>query len=304
MTGKTEVKFLGRAEERRKMSKKKQGKEITEEDIVFKGKNIVEDVEYDVTIIHGHREIYSISDRFVGIENTYGKWEIDDSGDSNLLNTGDDLKGEDGAFPITVILFKSLSRREEPECVFCRQTREEELKWSVTLGVYFHWACFMKAYKNYEDFPQLIAEEYDMEAWCYSKRKARAFQKWALKESGVDKYLHDFPELPKWKKKRIPPGLYVSYEIDESDLSGGCDWPDIGIASLCVVKEDGSKEVIADIRNYDGNISFTVCDYELGDMNVCSHSKIIEEWLIKAIEIYERMRDSQKDSIRCSTFSS
>ena len=51
--------------------------------------------------------------------------------------------------------------------------------------------------------------------------------------------------------------------------------------------------MIAEIRVYEAQLSFTVGDYELGDMNVCSDSTIIEEWLIKAIEIYERMRDEK-----------
>ncbi|KCZ70717.1 hypothetical protein ANME2D_02741 [Candidatus Methanoperedens nitroreducens] len=60
-----------------------------------------------------------------------------------------------------------------------------------------------------------------MSRWRISRGQAIDLQDWALEESGTKELLSKLPELP--KKGKIKPGLYVSYEIDPSELDGGID---------------------------------------------------------------------------------
>ncbi len=87
-----------------------------------------------------------------------------------------------------------------------------------------------------------------MSRWRISKGQAIDLQTWALEESGTKEFLDTLPELP--KKGKIKPGLYVSYEIDDSELDGGVDWPDVGVATVFAVLKNGRKEFIGEIRAY------------------------------------------------------
>ena len=87
-----------------------------------------------------------------------------------------------------------------------------------------------------------------MSRWQISKGQAVDLQKWALEESGTEIFLDSLLELP--KKGKIKPGLYVSYEIDESELDGGIDWPDVGVAMVYAILQDGKSEYLGEVRAY------------------------------------------------------
>lgn len=87
-----------------------------------------------------------------------------------------------------------------------------------------------------------------MTRWKISRGKAIDLQDWALEESGTKEFLSELPELP--KKGKIEPGLYVSYEIDLSELDGGTDWPDVGVAIIYAILENGNKEYLGEVRAY------------------------------------------------------
>ena len=81
----------------------------------------------------------------------------------------------------------------------------------------------------------------------------------------------------------MKPGLYVSYEIDLSELDGYTDWPDVGIVNIYGICDDGKKEYIGEIRAYNyRKIWLSTIDYdELGD---------IEDWWENINEIYSRLK--------------
>ena len=84
--------------------------------------------------------------------------------------------------------------------------------------------------------------------WRISRGQAIDLQEWALKESGTEILLNSLPELP--KSGKIKPGLYVSFEIDQSELDGGIDWPDVGVATVFAVLKNGHKEFMGEVRAY------------------------------------------------------
>ena len=87
-----------------------------------------------------------------------------------------------------------------------------------------------------------------MSRWKISKGQAIDLQEWALEESGTKKFLDSLPELS--KKGKIKPCLYVNYEINESELDGGIDWPDVGVAMVYAMIQDGKKEYLGEVRAY------------------------------------------------------
>jgi len=88
-----------------------------------------------------------------------------------------------------------------------------------------------------------------MSRYKISKRKAIDLQEWTLEVSGADRFLKTLPELPKIRK--IKPGLYVSYEINEDDLDDGIDWPTPVVATVYAVLEDNEEEIyLGEIRAY------------------------------------------------------
>jgi len=78
---------------------------------------------------------------------------------------------------------------------------------------------------------------------------ARNMQKWALEVSGARKYLKTLPELPKTKK--IIPGIYVGYDIDENELEDdGLDYCTPEIASIWAIDSNGEETNLGGIRAY------------------------------------------------------
>lgn len=108
-----------------------------------------------------------------------------------------------------------------------------------------------------------------MSRWKISKAQAIDLQGWALEESGTKKFLKTLPELP--KKGKIKPGLYVSYEIDESELDGGMDWPDIGAAWVYAILQNGKKEYVGEVRAYNWE-AIWLCTNEYDEVDTA------EEW--------------------------
>ncbi len=100
-----------------------------------------------------------------------------------------------------------------------------------------------------------------MSRWRISKGQAVNLQTWALEECGTKEFLDILPELP--KKGKIKPGLYVSYEIDESELDGGIDWPDVGVAAVFAVFKNSRKEFIGEVRAYNWEaIWLSIIDFD------------------------------------------
>lgn len=122
-----------------------------------------------------------------------------------------------------------------------------------------------------------------MSRWQISKGQAIDLQEWALEESGTEKFLDSLLELP--KKGKIKPGLYVSYEIDESELDGGIDWPDVGVAMVYAILQDGRKEYLGEVRAYNWEVIWlSTNEYdEVDDAG---------EWWKSIKEDYEKLKKS------------
>lgn len=118
-----------------------------------------------------------------------------------------------------------------------------------------------------------------MSRWRISKGRAIDLQTWALEESGTKEFLDTLPELP--KNGEIKPGLYVSYEINETELDGGIDRPDVGVATVFAVLENGRKEFIGEVRAYNWEaIWLSTTDFDEVDDP--------EEWWRCVKDAYER----------------
>jgi len=87
-----------------------------------------------------------------------------------------------------------------------------------------------------------------MSRYKTSLQNARRLQKWAIKISGVDKFLKGLPKLPKTKK--IKSGVYVNYEIDEDELDDGLDWPAPAVATIYAVIKNNEPEFLGEVRAY------------------------------------------------------
>ncbi len=118
-----------------------------------------------------------------------------------------------------------------------------------------------------------------------SKGQAIDLQEWALEESGTKEFLKNPPELP--KKGMVKHGLYVSYEIDETELDGGIDWPDVGVATVIGVLRNGRKEIIGEVRAYNWEaIWLGTADFdEIDDP---------QEWWKCIKDAYRRLEKSDK----------
>ncbi|MFW6450114.1 MAG: hypothetical protein ACOCZ6_03600 [Nanoarchaeota archaeon] len=78
-----------------------------------------------------------------------------------------------------------------------------------------------------------------MRSYQITKREAIKLQKWALEVSGVNKLLQSLPKE-----------LYLDYTIDESELDGGMDWPDVGVLTVYSVINN-QKKYLGELRAYD-----------------------------------------------------
>ena len=122
-----------------------------------------------------------------------------------------------------------------------------------------------------------------MSRWQISKGQATDLQEWALEESGTEKFLDSLLELP--KKGKIKPGLYVSYEIDESELDGGIDWPDVGVAIVYAIFQDGRREYLGEVRAYNWEVIWL-------STNEYDEVDDAEEWWKSIKEDYEKLKKS------------
>ena len=80
---------------------------------------------------------------------------------------------------------------------------------------------------------------------------------------------------------------FVSYEIDESGLDGGIDWPDVGVATVTAVLKNRGKEFIGEVRanNWEAIWRSTKDFDEIDDP---------DEWWRYVKEVYERLKKSDE----------
>ncbi|MEA3514686.1 MAG: hypothetical protein U9R34_04370 [Nanoarchaeota archaeon] len=88
-----------------------------------------------------------------------------------------------------------------------------------------------------------------MRNYKISKGAAIDLQEWALEFSSVKNVLKSLPQIPDGSNNKIEEGLYVDYSIDEEELDGGADWPDIGVVTIYAVLND-QKIYFGEIRAY------------------------------------------------------
>jgi len=78
---------------------------------------------------------------------------------------------------------------------------------------------------------------------------AVSMRKWVLKLTSADKFLDTLQTLP--KKKKISPGLYVSYEIDKTEIGDDLiDYCTPEVISIWAVDSKGEKTHLGGIRVY------------------------------------------------------
>lgn len=88
-----------------------------------------------------------------------------------------------------------------------------------------------------------------MSRYGLNLNEAKKLQKWALVVSGAKKFLDSIPKFPKTVK--IKPGLYVNYEIDESELEDdGLDYCTPEVASVWAVDKNGKEIQLGVLRAY------------------------------------------------------
>lgn len=120
--------------------------------------------------------------------------------------------------------------------------------------------------------------------WRISRGQAIDIQEWALKESGTEILLNSLPELP--KRGKIKPGLYVSFEIDQSELDGGIDWPDVGVATVFAVLKNGHKEFMGEVRAYNWEVVWlSTIDFDEVDDS--------QEWWSCIKDAYEQFKKKE-----------
>ncbi len=125
-----------------------------------------------------------------------------------------------------------------------------------------------------------------MNRYKISRGEAIDLQEWALKQSGAKKYLDSLPKFPETNK--VKPGLYVDYEIDKDELDGGIDWPDVGIATIYAVSEEGEEEIyLGEIRAY----HFETIWLSTREVEEVDNAK---NWFELIKEDYEKLAGSEK----------
>ena len=87
-----------------------------------------------------------------------------------------------------------------------------------------------------------------MSRYGLSLNEAKKLQKWALEVSGAKKFLDKIPGFKYGRKKH---GLYVDYEIDESELEDdGLDYCTPEVASVWIVNKNGEETKLGTLRAY------------------------------------------------------
>lgn len=88
-----------------------------------------------------------------------------------------------------------------------------------------------------------------MSRYGLNSSEAEDLQKWALEVSGTKKFLDKIPKFPNTKK--IKPGLYVDYNIDELELEDdGIDYCTHEVASVWMVDKNGEEIKLGGVRAY------------------------------------------------------
>lgn len=78
---------------------------------------------------------------------------------------------------------------------------------------------------------------------------AISMRRWVLKLTGADKFLKTLPILP--KKKKIVTGLYVSYEVDKSEIGDDIiDYCTPEVISIWAIDSKNEKTYLGGIRVY------------------------------------------------------
>ncbi len=120
-----------------------------------------------------------------------------------------------------------------------------------------------------------------MSRYGLNMQDAKRLQKWALEISRANKFLKDLPKLPKTKK--IKPGFYVDYSIEESELEDdGLDYCTPEIASILAVDSNGEVTKLGGIRAYNWETFWL----EMGED--CEVDKA-ENWWALIKEEYEKL---------------
>ena len=119
---------------------------------------------------------------------------------------------------------------------------------------------------------------------------ALSMRKWVLKVTGADKFIDTLQELP--KKKKINLGLYVSYEIDMSEIGDDLiDYCTPEVVSIWAVDTKGEKTHLGGIRAYHWETYWL----EIGED--CEEVDTVENWFNLIKKKYEKIKDSKETEI-------
>jgi len=125
-----------------------------------------------------------------------------------------------------------------------------------------------------------------MSRYGLSLSDAKRLQKWALVASGAKKFLDSIPKFPKTIK--IKPGLYVDYEIDESELEDdGLDYCTPEVASVWAVDKNGEETELGALRAYNWETFWLEVGYDC-------EVDTAEDWWEKINEEYKRLLRSKE----------
>jgi len=119
--------------------------------------------------------------------------------------------------------------------------------------------------------------------------EARNLQKWALETSGAKKFLDKIPKIPKTKK--IKPGLYADYYIDEEELEDdGLDYCTPQIAAVWSVDKKGEKIQLGGIRAYNWETYWLEFDYD-------TQVDTAENWWKLILEEYNKLKKNYGNNV-------
>ncbi len=80
-----------------------------------------------------------------------------------------------------------------------------------------------------------------------TKKRAKLLQRWALEACGAKEFIRNLPVLYGRQAKQ---GIYVCLDIDETELDGGMDFPDVRVVLVVAVLKDGTRKQIGEIMAY------------------------------------------------------
>lgn len=119
-----------------------------------------------------------------------------------------------------------------------------------------------------------------MSIYGLNLNEAKKLQKWALEVSVAKKFLDSIQKFPKTIK--IKPGLYVNYEIDESELEDdGLDYCTPTVATIFAINNKGEKTSIATLSAYNWETYWL-------DANECEYHEA-KDWWEDILKEYEKI---------------